>query len=249
MTDEIAPPGTKTCPWCAEEIRAEAKKCKFCGEFLTDARPNTDKVAMGAGSDSENIAASNALSVVGPVWVFSASSWQCVAHQEVACSKCLEIIEPPATGWEGQLFSVSNVTEVQSSATRPYGQGVHPPEVEAILKLASLRDSGKISVTEFEAARAPLLAALPKNYRTTKSQQPPSGVRMSHGTSCPRCGGTRFTAKRSNKGKVNRAGITSDERARLKQLERENKDLKRANAILKDASIFFATELDGQTRR
>ena len=41
----------------------------------------------------------------------------------------------------------------------------------------------------------------------------------------------------------------SDERARLKQLERENKDLRRANANLKDASIFFVTELDGQTRR
>jgi transposase len=46
-----------------------------------------------------------------------------------------------------------------------------------------------------------------------------------------------------------RPGITSDERARLKPLERENKDFRRANAILKDASIFFATELDGQTRR
>ncbi len=46
-----------------------------------------------------------------------------------------------------------------------------------------------------------------------------------------------------------RAGITSDERTRLKELEREVKDLRRANAILKDASIFFATELDGQTRR
>src|ERR1035437_3157816 len=45
-----------------------------------------------------------------------------------------------------------------------------------------------------------------------------------------------------------RPGLTTDERARLKQLERENKDLKRANAILKDASIFFATELGGQTR-
>ena len=46
-----------------------------------------------------------------------------------------------------------------------------------------------------------------------------------------------------------RPGLSSDERARLKLLERENKDLKRANAILKDASIFFATELDGQTRK
>jgi transposase len=46
-----------------------------------------------------------------------------------------------------------------------------------------------------------------------------------------------------------RVGLTSDERARLKALERENRDLRRANEILKDASIFFATELDGRTKR
>jgi transposase len=46
-----------------------------------------------------------------------------------------------------------------------------------------------------------------------------------------------------------RAEITSDELTWLKDLERENKDLRRANAILKDASIFFASEPDGQTRR
>jgi transposase len=46
-----------------------------------------------------------------------------------------------------------------------------------------------------------------------------------------------------------RPGLSTDERARLKQLEREVKDLRRANAILKDASVFFATELDGQTKR
>jgi transposase len=46
-----------------------------------------------------------------------------------------------------------------------------------------------------------------------------------------------------------RPGITSDEQARLKQLEREVKDLRRANAILKDASIFFATDFDGQIKR
>ena len=37
--------------------------------------------------------------------------------------------------------------------------------------------------------------------------------------------------------------------ARMKQLERENRDLRRTNAILQDASIFFATALDGQTKR
>ncbi len=46
-----------------------------------------------------------------------------------------------------------------------------------------------------------------------------------------------------------RAGLTTDERQRLRELEKENKELRRANEILKDASIFFATELDGRTKR
>jgi transposase len=41
------------------------------------------------------------------------------------------------------------------------------------------------------------------------------------------------------------AGISSDERDRIKVLERENKELRRANEILKLASAFFAqAELD-----
>jgi transposase len=40
-------------------------------------------------------------------------------------------------------------------------------------------------------------------------------------------------------------GVTSDERERMKQLERENRELRRANEILKVASAFFAqAELD-----
>ena len=42
-----------------------------------------------------------------------------------------------------------------------------------------------------------------------------------------------------------REGVTSDERERIKALERENKELRRANDILKTASAFFAqAELD-----
>lgn len=40
-------------------------------------------------------------------------------------------------------------------------------------------------------------------------------------------------------------GLTSDERERLKALERENKELRRTNEILRKASAFFAqAELD-----
>ena len=42
-----------------------------------------------------------------------------------------------------------------------------------------------------------------------------------------------------------RDGVTSEERERIKALERENKELRRANEILKLASAFFAqAELD-----
>ncbi len=46
-----------------------------------------------------------------------------------------------------------------------------------------------------------------------------------------------------------RAGLTTAERERLKQLERENLELKRANEILRKASAFFAqAELDRKPR-
>ena len=41
-----------------------------------------------------------------------------------------------------------------------------------------------------------------------------------------------------------RPGVTTDTAARLLELERENRELRRANAILKSASAFFAAELD-----
>ena len=37
---------------------------------------------------------------------------------------------------------------------------------------------------------------------------------------------------------------TSEEREEIKRLKRENSELRRANEILKAASVFFATELD-----
>jgi transposase len=46
-----------------------------------------------------------------------------------------------------------------------------------------------------------------------------------------------------------RAGLTSDERQRLKQLEQEVRELRRANEILKSASAFFAAELDRRPSR
>jgi transposase len=46
-----------------------------------------------------------------------------------------------------------------------------------------------------------------------------------------------------------RPGLTTDEKARLKELERENRELKRANEILRLASAYFAkAELDRRAK-
>ena len=46
-----------------------------------------------------------------------------------------------------------------------------------------------------------------------------------------------------------RAGLTTDERERMKTLERENRELRQANEILRKASAYFAqAELDRRFR-
>lgn len=46
-----------------------------------------------------------------------------------------------------------------------------------------------------------------------------------------------------------RGGLTTEERARLKLLERENRELRRANEILKAAAAFFGAEFDRRSVR
>jgi transposase len=45
-----------------------------------------------------------------------------------------------------------------------------------------------------------------------------------------------------------REGVTTEDKRRIAELEKENRELRRANAILKTASAFFAAELDRPTR-
>ena len=59
----------------------------------------------------------------------------------------------------------------------------------------------------------------------------------------------RAWVRQAERDKGLRAGLTSDERARLKELERENRELRRANEILRKASAFFAqAELDRKAK-
>ncbi|GAB4360115.1 MAG: hypothetical protein Kow0073_19300 [Immundisolibacter sp.] len=70
---------------------------------------------------------------------------------------------------------------------------------------------------------------------------------------CPKVGCTAQTLRKwvrqAEKDLGVRDGVNRDERERLKQLERENRDLKRANEILRQASAYFAqAELDRRSK-
>jgi transposase len=59
----------------------------------------------------------------------------------------------------------------------------------------------------------------------------------------------RKWVRRAERDSGKRDGLTTSERERLKALERENLELKRANEILRKASAFFAqAELDRRSK-
>lgn len=59
----------------------------------------------------------------------------------------------------------------------------------------------------------------------------------------------RSWVRQAERDQGSRAGLTTDERARLKQLEREVVELRRANEILRLASAYFAkAELDRRAK-
>ena len=60
----------------------------------------------------------------------------------------------------------------------------------------------------------------------------------------------RQWVKRAEIDSGRREGVTSEDRDRLKKLERENRELRRANEILRKASAYFAqAELDRQPKK
>ena len=55
----------------------------------------------------------------------------------------------------------------------------------------------------------------------------------------------RKWVRQAERDRGQRPGLTTEERERLKQVERENRELRRANEILRKASAYFAqAELD-----
>ncbi len=60
----------------------------------------------------------------------------------------------------------------------------------------------------------------------------------------------RRWVRQAEKDNGSREGLTTDEKKRIKELERENRELKKANEILRLASAYFAkAELDRQHKK
>jgi transposase len=59
----------------------------------------------------------------------------------------------------------------------------------------------------------------------------------------------RKWVRRAETDEGRRGGLTTTERERMKQLERENRELRRTNEILKAAAAFFGAELDRRPQR
>ena len=59
----------------------------------------------------------------------------------------------------------------------------------------------------------------------------------------------RHWVRQSERDSGHRGGLTTDERQRLKELERENRELKRTNEIVRKAAAYFAqAELDRRVK-
>jgi hypothetical protein len=101
--EETTSVATRKCPWCAEEILAEAKKCKHCGEFLTDEVP-TSPAQIAVGQDTEDVQTrvpdvesvtstedTEMTTAHAPVWQYETKwpgAWKCVEHGKRICTPC-----------------------------------------------------------------------------------------------------------------------------------------------------------------
>jgi transposase-like protein len=84
--------------------------------------------------------------------------------------------------------------------------------------------------------------------REAREQEPELSVNAAVQRIAPRVGVVPDTlrgwCKQRDIDEGRKPGVTTADKARIKELERENRELKRANEILLAASSFFARELD-----
>ena len=98
------------------------------------------------------------------------------------------------------------------------------------------------------AAIASIAAKIGCSAETSFAHPPDAlSTRQHIASRCAR--GLRGWVRQAERDQGKRAGPTTDKRERIKALEREVRELRRTNEILRTASAFFAAELDGRRPR
>jgi len=71
--DATAAPEVKKCPFCAESIRSDAIKCRFCQSMLVEQKPvvieRTSKVYKRAMYDGKAVQGMGFLTIIASIWI------------------------------------------------------------------------------------------------------------------------------------------------------------------------------------
>jgi hypothetical protein len=202
------------CSECGGEFAEGAKFCSGCGSNLEGIAATpviTSEAPAVSPQPTEPPKVVPAQTVVTPtatqvsevksVWEFAGGNaftqgWKCLAHDKKICTTCSKLAKHPARGHEGQVFPASSLPaplEPHTTMTCAVGPCTSLREVGSSYcgkhgpKSANSSNSSSTTYTGAMGSRKPLSAV---------------GAQTDHGLACPKCGGTQFVAKRSNKGKV-----------------------------------------------